>query len=118
MKKNHTNTWELISTWFYVGKARHAPGTVGSLAALPLVYLLNSYLGSGSVVVFVVLVSLLGIIAAEKYFFYRFINNIQCGKYNQPAFNKSGHIFIFAMSERVLAVSWFCRFYYREKRYY
>lgn len=67
MKKNLTNTWELISTWFYVGKSRHAPGTVGSFAALPLIYLLNSYLGSGSVVIFVVIVSLIGIVAAEKF---------------------------------------------------
>ena len=67
MKKNLDGMWELISTWFYVGKSRYAPGTVGSLATLPVVYFLNSHLGSGSVVAFVVLVSLLGIVAAEKF---------------------------------------------------
>lgn len=66
MKKCH-GIWELASTWFYVGKARFAPGTAGSLAALPVVYLLNFYLGSGSVIIFVILVSMFGLIAAEKY---------------------------------------------------
>ena len=67
MKKNLDGMWELISTWFYVGKSRYAPGTVGSLATLPVAYFLNSHLGSGSVVAFVVLVSLLGIVASEKF---------------------------------------------------
>ncbi len=32
----------LFLSWFYSGKAPKAPGTVGSLAALPLIFLLNT----------------------------------------------------------------------------
>ncbi len=32
----------LFLSWFYSGKAPKAPGTVGSLAALPLIFLLNA----------------------------------------------------------------------------
>ena len=67
MKQNLDNLWELISTWFYIGKSRYAPGTVGSIATLPLVYLLHSYLGTWSVVVFAILISLIGIIAAGNF---------------------------------------------------
>jgi len=67
MKQNLESLWELISTWFYIGKSRYAPGTVGSIAALPLVYLLHSYLGTWSVVLFAILVSLIGVVAAEKF---------------------------------------------------
>ncbi len=67
MKQNLDSLWELISTWFYVGKSRYAPGTVGSLATLPLVYLLHSYLGAGSVIIFVIIISLLGTIASERF---------------------------------------------------
>ena len=67
MKQYLNSLWELISTWFYVGKSRYAPGTVGSLATLPLVYLLHSYLGVAGVIVFVVFISAIGIIAAEKF---------------------------------------------------
>lgn len=31
---------EFIATFFYIGKSRYCPGTLGSLAAFPLVYLL------------------------------------------------------------------------------
>ncbi len=31
--------WELIATGFYVGKIKFAPGTVGTLLALPLIYI-------------------------------------------------------------------------------
>jgi len=31
----------LFLSWFYTGKVRKAPGTVGSLATLPLIYLLH-----------------------------------------------------------------------------
>jgi len=33
---------EFFLTWFYTGKSPKAPGTVGSLAALPLLYFLSS----------------------------------------------------------------------------
>ncbi len=31
--------WELIATGFYIGKIKFAPGTVGTLLALPLIYI-------------------------------------------------------------------------------
>ena len=67
MKKDLNGLWELISTWFYVGKSRYAPGTVGSLATLPLVYLLHSYLGAGSVIIFSIVIFMIGIVASEKF---------------------------------------------------
>lgn len=33
----------LFLTWFYTGKSPKAPGTVGSLATLPLIYLLHHF---------------------------------------------------------------------------
>ena len=67
MSKYLNDIWELISTWFYIGKTRYAPGTIGSLATLPLIYLLHSYLGIYSVLAFAILISLLGIISADKF---------------------------------------------------
>lgn len=32
--------WSLIATFFYIGKVKKAPGTVATLATIPLVYLL------------------------------------------------------------------------------
>ena len=49
MKKNLDGMWELISTWFYVGKSRYAPGTVGSLATLPVVAFFQNPPGWGPV---------------------------------------------------------------------
>ena len=56
----------LYSTWFGCGRARIAPGTVGSLGAIPLHLLLRriSPLGHAAVVV---VVSALGIWASGKY---------------------------------------------------
>ncbi len=31
--------WELIATGFYIGRIKFAPGTVGTLLALPLIYI-------------------------------------------------------------------------------
>jgi phosphatidylglycerophosphatase A len=42
-QKNHRPTWPavLFLSWFYSGKFPKAPGTMGSLASLPLIYLFN-----------------------------------------------------------------------------
>lgn len=66
MKRCHW-MWEIISTWFYVGRVSHAPGTVGSFITLPLIYLLNFYLGINSVLVFILIFTIVGIIASDKY---------------------------------------------------
>jgi len=67
MKQNLNGIWELISTWFYIGKSRYAPGTVGSIATLPLVYLLHSYFGIWSVIIFAIIIAILGTIAANSF---------------------------------------------------
>lgn len=57
---------EIISTWFWVGKIRWAPGTWGTLATVPFVYALSlagpmAYMGVTFVFIFV------GIFAADIY---------------------------------------------------
>ena len=49
----------LLSTWFWVGLIPKAPGTFGSLAALPLAWLIQAYwgplaLGIGAIAVFLI----------------------------------------------------------------
>lgn len=56
----------IISTWFGCGRAKIAPGTVGSLGAVPL-HLLLRYLSPGAHAALVVAVSALGIWASGKY---------------------------------------------------
>ena len=45
----------LISTWFGVGFLPLAPGTWGSLAALPVAWLITNYLGQTFLLVFTIL---------------------------------------------------------------
>lgn len=42
----HRPLWWLVATWFGVGMARRAPGTMGSLAALPFAYGIHVTLGN------------------------------------------------------------------------
>lgn len=58
---------KLISTWFYSGLAPKAPGTFGSLATLPVVYLLAWFGGWTAVLIFALVVSVIGIWAADGY---------------------------------------------------
>ena len=62
-----TNPIFLISTWFGVGLLPLAPGTWGSLAALPVAWLITNYLGQTFLLVFTILLFLLGIWTSEIY---------------------------------------------------
>lgn len=58
---------EIISTWFYAGKARFAPGTCGSLAALPFIYAVDYYYGMAGIIIFAAVTGIIGIFAADAY---------------------------------------------------
>lgn len=57
----------LIVTWFGAGKISKAPGTVGSLAALPFAYVIQSIGGNFSLMIASVLLFVLGVVACEYY---------------------------------------------------
>lgn len=57
---------EIISTWFWIGKIRFAPGTWGTLAAIPFAYGL-SLCGSVTYMVVTLGLVLVGILAADLY---------------------------------------------------
>lgn len=57
----------LISTWFGVGLFPYAPGTIGSLAALPFGWLISNYLGPLGLAVGVVVVYAAGVWASGRY---------------------------------------------------
>lgn len=63
-KKNKLLT--LLCTWFYSGLLPFAPGTFGSLATLPFVYIIAYYYSITGILLFVVFISLIGIKAADK----------------------------------------------------
>ena len=48
---------EFLSTWFYSGKSPKAPGTCGSLATLPFVYVFAYFYGINGVIAFAIAVS-------------------------------------------------------------
>ena len=62
-----TNPIFLISTWFGVGFLPLAPGTWGSLAALPVAWLITNYLGQTFLLVFTILLFFLGLWTSEIY---------------------------------------------------
>jgi phosphatidylglycerophosphatase A len=69
-ESSHPASWHpahILATWFGAGLSPVAPGTVGSLAALPLAYLLNYYLGVVALAVGIVVVFLVGIWAAHSF---------------------------------------------------
>lgn len=57
----------IISTWFGIGYSKMAPGTVGSLATLPFVYVLHVTYGWQAVALFAATAFLVGTIATEYY---------------------------------------------------
>ena len=57
----------VVATFFGAGKFRYASGTAGSLAALPVIWLIHSTLGNSAVVIFAVLLFFLGIWASRVY---------------------------------------------------
>ena len=57
----------ILATWFGAGLSPVAPGTAGSLAALPLAYLLSHYLGIVGLGAATAIVFVIGIWAAHRY---------------------------------------------------
>lgn len=58
---------EVLATWFYSGKSPKAPGTCGSLATLPFVYIIAYYYGVYGITFFALLVAVIGIPVADKF---------------------------------------------------
>lgn len=58
--------FDLIATYFYIGKSPKAPGTVATMAAIPLWYAL-SHLTDVGYLTAVFLITFIGILAAQSY---------------------------------------------------
>ena len=59
--------YTLIATWFGSGRSSFAPGTMGSLATLPLAYLIHVTLGWQALIVGSVIAFVIGVKATELY---------------------------------------------------
>lgn len=57
----------LLATWFGSGYAPKAPGTVGSITALPFAWLIAEYSGFTGLIIATVVVTMVGIWAANAY---------------------------------------------------
>lgn len=57
----------LLATWFGSGRLPKAPGTWGSLAALPCAWLLDSTTGGGGLAIGTAAVFVIGLWAAKRY---------------------------------------------------
>lgn len=57
----------LLATWFYSGLAPKAPGTMGSLAALPFAWLIIDRLGSLGLSIAILIVFFVGLWASKIY---------------------------------------------------
>ena len=64
---SHMTPAALLATWFGVGKLKPAPGTWGSLAAVPLGWLLVHSTGLIGLSIAIVVVFAIGVWAAEQY---------------------------------------------------
>jgi phosphatidylglycerophosphatase A len=58
---------KFIGTWFGVGLSPKAPGTMGSIAALPFAYVIQIYGGNGALFAAAIIAFIVGCIACEKY---------------------------------------------------
>jgi len=58
---------KFIGTWFYVGLARKAPGTFGSIAALPFAWVIQAYLGSQALFFASIIIFVIGTLACNIY---------------------------------------------------
>jgi phosphatidylglycerophosphatase A len=56
-----------IATWFGAGNAPKAPGTWGSLAALPLGYILHEAYGSTALLIAAFITFVVGVVATDRY---------------------------------------------------
>lgn len=66
-KKSPLHPVFLIATWFYSGLSPKAPGTCGSLAALPVAYVLIKNYGEFGLAMAIGAVMILGLWATERY---------------------------------------------------
>lgn len=55
------------ATWFYSGKSPKAPGTAGSLAALPFGWLICVYGGNSALIIASIIIFAIGVWAAHQY---------------------------------------------------
>ena len=58
---------KFVSTWFYSGLSPKAPGTCGSLAALPFIYALAWWKGAWAVFAFAAVITIVGIYVSDAY---------------------------------------------------
>ncbi len=59
--------YSVLATWFGLGKLRYAPGSMGSLSALPLAWWLSNSYGSQVLISVSVFLFIIGIWASEAY---------------------------------------------------
>lgn len=57
----------LLATWFGAGKIPFMPGTMGTLAALPFAWLIQSHGGAEGLIIAALLTFFLGILIADRY---------------------------------------------------
>lgn len=62
-----TNPNALVATWFGTGRLRPAPGTIGTLAAIPLGYAIMALSGPAGLCTAAVLLLVAGTFAADNY---------------------------------------------------
>ena len=56
----------LISSFFFLGYSPFAPGTAGTLGAVPLFYLMSSYLSGEWYIVLLILITVLAIVVSSR----------------------------------------------------
>ena len=57
----------LLGHWFYSGKSPKAPGTMGTLAALPFAYALHMLLGIEALLIATLVITVLGVWVCDRY---------------------------------------------------
>ncbi len=61
------NPVAMLATWFGSGLVRPAPGTIGSLAALPVGYVIQATMGVYGMALAALLITIVGVMAADRY---------------------------------------------------
>ena len=59
--------YSVLATWFGLGKLRYAPGSMGSLSALPLAWWLSNSYGSQILISVSVMLFIIGVCASAAY---------------------------------------------------
>ena len=59
--------YSILATWFGLGKFRYAPGSLGSLSALPLAWWLSNSYGSQTLISVSIILFIMGVWASETY---------------------------------------------------